>query len=104
MGYSAWEIQLVINFSLCVYCLTSGVVMTIDHVIPRSKLTVPHGLANAVVACEPCNKAKAAVMPSKWCDAAQLARVREFVACDGNPTKLRSLDLKFRNQKAQTNL
>jgi 5-methylcytosine-specific restriction enzyme A len=53
--------------AMCHYCLQWGKIydLTVDHVIPRS-----HGgsdaLANLVLACWPCNRAKGDLAPAEF--------------------------------------
>jgi CRISPR/Cas system Type II protein with McrA/HNH and RuvC-like nuclease domain len=51
----------------CFYCGIREKIyrLTIDHLVPRSRGGT-HALANLVLACEPCNKAKGSQSLSSW--------------------------------------
>ena len=49
----------------CMYCGCTDQVMTLDHILPRSKGGSDH-LSNLVPACRPCNSSKGARTPEEW--------------------------------------
>ncbi len=73
----------------CIYCLASGVKLTLDHFIPLSKGGI-HTASNCVPACKHCNSSKGAKDVKTWM-VAKFGDQLTPAHANGNDTDLRRL-------------